>query len=195
MGRNSGWSEEMRKFATALLAVVAAAAFAVPSAVAQEEQAKEHAEEHAKEYTKEYAGEHAEKHGDMKAHTMKGTMTPPESETMDIMYEMSWGEDGPMGWIVAANPEGGEDTRIEMKAIKMEGDYLTYSFTPPDEETDFVVSCKLMKQDDGGFAGDCKNNKEEDRTGHMTVAPMKEMANPCAGEMEMKKKEKEPSSY
>jgi hypothetical protein len=68
----------------------------------------------------------------------------------------------------------------------MDGDYVNYSWSPPDE-ADLVISCSLMKQADGGFAGDCTDGGEEGRTGQMTIAPMEGMnpcaANPCAAEM------------
>ena len=141
----------MRKLVLTVITIAAMVAIAAPSASAQEKDA------HMK-------GEMAE------SHWMKGTMTPPEGEAMDIKYELKKGEDGMKGWIVG--DDDGEEVRIAMKDLKWEGDYMTYNWSPPDE-AGLVISCKLMKQDDGGFAGDCTDNQDESRTGQMTVAPMK----------------------
>jgi len=148
----------MRKLVMAVVALMVMAVIAAPSADAQE-------------------------YGDKaKSHWMKGTMTPPDQETMEIAYEMSWGDHGAKGWIVA-DGEDGEKVKIEMKDISMDGDYLNYTFTPPDN-ADLVVSCSLKKQSDGGFAGTCNDNEEDGRRGKMTMAPMGGMnpcaANPCA---------------
>jgi hypothetical protein len=151
----------MRKLVMAVVALMVMAVIAAPSADAQD-------------------------YGDKaKSHWMKGTMTPPDQETVDVAYEMSWGDDGAKGWIVA-DGEDGEKVKIEMKDISMDGDYFKYSFSPPDN-ADLVVSCSLKKQSDGGFAGKCNDNEENGRSGHMTMAPMGGMnpcgANPCAAKM------------
>jgi hypothetical protein len=115
-----------------------------------------------------------------KSHWMKGTMTPPGGEAIEIAYEVAMGEQGPKGWIVADGDDG-EKTKIAMKDLSMDGSYVNYNWSPPDNE-DVVISCSLRKQADGGFAGDCKDNEEDGRTGQMTIAPMEGM-NPCAAAM------------
>lgn len=152
----------MRKLVLAVAALFVTAAIAVPSADAQE-----------------YEKDHEKK---AKSHMMKGTMTGPEGDSHDVGYAISWGEEGAEGWIVAE--EDGEKYKIAMNDLTMDGDYITYNWSPPDE-ADLVISCNLQKQDDGGYAGDCTDNQEEGRTGQMTVAPMEAM-NPCSPE-EMKK--------
>ena len=151
----------MRKLVMAAVAMLVMAVVAAPSADAQE-------------------------YGDKaKSHWMKGTMTPPGAEAVEVAYEVAMGEYGPKGWIVA-DGEDGEKVKIEMKDLKMDGDYVSYSFSPPDADN-LVVSCSLKKQSDGGFAGNCKDNEDEGRMGQMTIAPMEGMnpcaANPCAAKM------------
>jgi len=152
----------MRKLVMATVAMLVMSSVAAPSTVAQE----------MKKMNK-------------KPHTMKGTMTAPGAEAVEIAYKVSMGEDGAMGWIVA-DGEDGEKVKIEMKDLSMDGDYVNYSWSPPDE-ADLVISCSLKKQADGGFAGDCTEIGEEGRTGQMTIAPMEGMnpcaANPCAAKM------------
>jgi len=150
----------MRKLVMAAVAMLVMSSVAAPSAVAQEM-----------------------KKMDKKSHTMKGTMTAPGEEAVEVAYKVTMGEDGAMGWIVA-DGEDGEKVKIEMKDLSMDGDYVNYSWSPPDE-ADLVISCSLKKQTDGGFAGDCTDSGEEGRTGQMTIAPMEGMnpcaANPCSG--------------
>lgn len=147
----------MRKLVMAAVALMLAGAIAAPTVVAQE------------------SG----------THWMKGTMTAPGQETVEVAYEMGKGDHGATGWIVADGDDG-EKVRIEMQDISMDGDYLNYSWSPPDE-ANLVISCSLKKQADGGFAGNCHDNRDESRTGQMTIAPMAGMnpcaANPCAADM------------
>ena len=67
-----------------------------------------------------------------KSHWLKGTMTPPGGETIEIAYEVAMGEQGPKGWIVADGDDG-EQMKIAMKDLSMDGDYVNYSWSPPDE--------------------------------------------------------------
>ena len=102
----------------------------------------------------------------MKSHMMKGTMTPPGQEAMDIGYKFTKGDEGLKGWIVGEAE--GEKYEIAMKDISWGEDYVSYSWSPPDEAS-LVISCNLKKQDDGGFAGDCTDGEE---IGQMTIAAM-----------------------
>jgi hypothetical protein len=159
----------MRKLFMAAVAMLVMSFVAAPSAVAQE--------------TEEAKKERAEKMEKMegkakKAHWMKGTMTAPGSEAVEIAYAVEKGEHGPKGWIVADGDDG-EKVKMEMKGLSMDGDYVNYNWSPPDEAS-LVITCSLKKQADGGFAGDCTDNQEEGRTGQMTIAPMEGM-NPCSG--------------
>ena len=147
----------MRKLVLAAVAMLVMSFVAAPSAVAQE--------------TKKM---------DKKSHWMKGTMTAPGAEAVEVAYEVAMGEYGAKGWIVT-DGEDGEKLKIEMKDLSMDDDYVNYSWSPPDN-ADLVISCSLKKQADGGFAGNCKDNEEEGRTGQMTIAPMEGM-NPCAAGM------------
>jgi len=156
----------MRKLLMAAVAMMLMAVVAAPSAVAQE----------AEKAAAEKKMEKAEKMS--KSRWMKGTMTPPDQESMDVAYEMTRGEDGMKGWIVAEGMEG-EKVKIEMKDLSMGADYVSYNWSPPDDAST-VISCNLEKQDDGGYAGDCTDSGEEGRTGQMTIAPMEKM-NPDAG--------------
>lgn len=161
----------MRKLGMALTAAFAMALLAAPAIQAQEpekEQAMDVEKKKAMEMEK--AHEHAHEH-EMKLKTLEGTMTPPDQETMEITYEMGWNEDGAKGWIVGTD-ESGEPMRHEMTDLVMEGDNLSYQFSP---DGTMIVSCTLTKQEDGGFAGDCTDDQAEGRTGKMTVAPPKEM--------------------
>ena len=162
----------MRKLVMAAVAMMLMAVVAAPSAVAQE------AEKAAAEKKMEKAEkmERAEKMS--KSRWMKGTMTPPDQEAMEIAYEMTRDEHGMKGWIVAEGMEG-EKVKIEMKDLSMGADYVSYNWSPPDD-ANTVISCNLEKQDDGGYAGDCTDSGEEGRTGQMTIAPMEEM-NPGTG--------------
>lgn len=152
----------MRKLVMAAVAMLVMSFVAAPSAVAQE----------MKRMEKE-------------SHWMKGTMTAPGDEAVEVAYEVAMGDMGAKGWIVA-DGEDGEKVKIEMKDLSMDGDHVNYSFSPPDA-ANLVVTCSLKKQSDGGFAGNCKDNEEEGRTGQMTIAPMEGMnpfaANPCAAKM------------
>jgi len=156
----------MRKLVMAAVAMLAMSFVAAPSAVAQEME-------------NPCAAKKMDKMGE-KAHWMKGTMTAPGSEAVEIAYAVEMGESGLTGWIVA-DGEDGEKVKMEMKDLSMDGDYVNYNWSPPDEAS-LVVTCSLKKQADGGFAGDCKDNQEEGRTGQMTIAPMEGM-NPCAAGM------------
>lgn len=170
----------MRKLVMAAIAMLVMAAVAAPSSVAQETEKAE-------------ATKKMEKMEKMKeqSHWMKGTMTPPGEEAMEIGYVLAKEESGPKGWIVVE--EDGEKTKMEMRDLSMDGDYVNYNWSPPDEAST-VITCSLKKQADGGFAGDCTDNQEEGRTGQMTMAPMEGM-NPCAAEMkEEKMKEMNPCS-
>ena len=114
-------------------------------------------------------------------------MTPPDQEAMEIAYVFAKEESGAKGWIIVE--EDGEKTKVEMRDLAMDGDYLNYNWSPPDDAST-VVTCSLKKQADGGYAGDCTDNQEEGRTGQMTMAPMD------SGDAEMKEKkmkEKKPS--
>ncbi len=165
----------MRKLVMAVVGLMVMAVVATPSAVAQDAE-------------KEYAADKTKKMEQMKerSHWMKGTMTPPGEEPMEIGYVLAKEESGPKGWIVVE--EDGEKTKVEMRDLSMDGDYVNYNWSPPDDAST-VITCSLKKQADGGFAGDCKDNQEEGRTGQMTMAPMDAM-NPCAAEMKtMKDKE------
>jgi len=152
----------MRKLVLAAVAMLVMSFVAAPSAVAQDMKKVE-----------------------KKSHWMKGTMTAPGEEAVQVAYEVAMGENGAKGWIVA-DGEDGEKVKIEMKDLSMDGNYVNYSWSPP-EEANLVISCSLKKQADGGFAGDCTDNQEEGRTGQMTIAPMEGMnpcaANPCAAKM------------
>jgi len=150
----------MRKLVMAAVAMLVMSFVAVPSAVAQETEKSDKMEKMEK-----------------KSRWMKGTMTSPGGEPVEIAYEMTRSENGRMGWIVAEGDDG-EKVKMEMKELSMEGDYLNYNWSPPGEAS-LVISCSLKKQAEGGFAGDCKDNQEEGRTGQMTIAPMEGM-NPCA---------------
>lgn len=151
----------MRKLVMAAVAMTVMAVVAAPSADAQEQ------------------GDKA------RSHWVKGTMTPPDQETVEIAYEMSRDDHGAKGWIVT-DGEDGEKVRIEMQDISMSGDYLNYTWSPPDN-ANLVISCSLKKQSDGGFAGKCNDNEDEGRSGQMTMAPMGGMnpcaANPCGAKM------------
>jgi hypothetical protein len=155
----------MKKLVMAAVAMMVLAVVAVPSAVAQETEKMDKTEK-------------MEKMG-QQSHMMKGTMTAPDEEAVEIGYVLAKGEYGPEGWIVVE--EDGEKTKIEMRDLSMDGDYVNYNWSPPDN-ADLVITCSLKKQSDGGFAGNCKDNEEERRTGQMTMAPMGEM-NPCAAQM------------
>jgi len=172
----------MKKLVMAAVAMLVMSLIAVPSAVAQE---AEKAEKAAKMEKMEKAEkmEKMEKDG----HWMKGTMIPPGEEAIEIAYVVQKGEYGPKGWIVA--DEDGEKIKIEMRDLSMDGDYINYNWSPPDEAS-LVITCSLKKQADGGFAGDCTDNGDEGNTGQMTVAPMDHGA---AGMKEKKMKEKKPS--
>lgn len=159
----------MRKLVMAATAAFAIGLVAVSSAEAQEQEAEAHGE----------MGKMAD------SHWMKGTMTPPDSESMDVKYELVKGDDGVKGWIVG--DDDGEEIRIAMKDLTWEGDYVSYNWSPPDQAS-LVISCKLMKQDDGAFAGDCTDNGAEGKTGQMTMAPMKAMDSDAAEKMEAQKK-------
>ncbi len=156
----------MRKLVMAAVAMLVMSFVAAPSAVAQET-------------VNPCAAKKMEKMG-KKSHWMKGTMTAPGEEAVEVAYEVAMGEYGAKGWIVT-DGEGGEKVKIEMKDLKMDGDYVNYSRSPPDN-ADLVISCSLKKQADGGFAGNCNDNEEAGRTGQMTIAPMEGM-NPCAAGM------------
>lgn len=158
----------MRQLVMAAVAMMVMTVVAAPSAVAQE------AEKAAKKMEKMEKMEQMEK-----SHWMKGTMTPPGQEAIEIAYEVTKGEYGPTGWIVTE--EDGEKIKIEMRDLSMDGDYINYNWSPPDEAS-LVITCSLEKQADGGFAGDCTDNGDEGKTGQMTVAPMAAM-NPCAADM------------
>ena len=147
----------MRKLVLAAVAMLVMSFVAAPSAVAQEM-----------------------KKMDKKSHWMQGTMIAPGAEAVEVAYEVAMGEYGAKGWIVT-DGEDGEKVKIEMKDLSMDGDYVNYSWSPPDN-ADLVISCSLKKQADGGFAGNCKDNEEDGRTGQMTIAPMEGM-NPCAAGM------------
>ncbi len=161
----------MRKLVLAAVAMLVMSFVAVPSAVAQET-------------VNPCAAKKMEKMG-QKSHWMKGTMTAPGAEAVEVAYEVAMGEYGAKGWIVTDGDDG-EKVKIEMKSLKMDGDYVNYSWSPADN-ADLVISCSLKKQADGGFAGNCKDNEEDGRTGQMTIAPMAGMnpcaANPCAAGM------------
>ena len=151
----------MRKLFMAAVAMLVMSFVAVPSAVAQETEKPDKMEKMEK-----------------KSRWMKGTMTPPGGEAMEVSYAFKRGEEGRQGWIVAEG-EDGEKIKVEMKDLSMDGDYLTYNWSP-EGEASLVISCSLEKQADGGFAGDCEDNQEDGRTGQMTIEPMEKM-NPCAG--------------
>jgi hypothetical protein len=153
----------MRKLVLAAVAMLVMSFVAAPSAVAQETKEKKEMKEMAK-----------------KSHWMKGTMTAPGGEAVEVAYAVEMGEHGPMGWIVSDGDDG-EKVKMEMKDLSMDGDYVNYKWSPPDEAS-LVITCSLKKQADGGFAGDCQDNQEEGRTGQMTIAPMEGM-NPCAAGM------------
>ena len=118
-----------------------------------------------------------------KSKWLKGTMTPPGGEVMEIGYKLMKGEDGMKGWIVGEAE--GEKYEIPMKDIEMTSDYVSYSWSPPDNAS-MVISCNLKKQDDGGYAGDCTDGED---TGQMSIAPMEaaehmekaKKMNPCSG--------------
>ena len=164
----------MRKLVMAAVAMLVMSFVAVPSAVAQE--------------TKEVKDKKETKQMKEKSHWMKGTMTAPGEEAVEVAYAVEMGDYGPKGWIVA-DGEDGEKVKIEMKDLSMDGDYVNYKWSPPDEAS-LVITCSLKKQADGGFAGDCNDNQEEGSTGQMTIAPMGDM-NPCAAEGMEKKEMKE----
>lgn len=149
----------MRKLVLAVVALVAMSLVTVPSALAQE------AEKADAEKKMEKAEKMEKKAGE--AHWMEGTMTPPDQESMDIEYAFKKTEDGPQGWIVV--DADGETTKVEMKDLTWDDDHVSYNWSPP-SDAGTVISCNLMKQDDGGWAGDCTDNGEEGRTGQMTIA-------------------------
>jgi hypothetical protein len=159
----------MRKLVLAALAMTMMAVVAAQPAVAQEMKKMEKTDKMEKmEKMKQ------------KSAMMKGTMTAPGEEAVEIAYEMAMGDGGAKGWIVADGDDG-EKVKMEMKDLSMDGDHVSYNWSPPDEAS-LVISCSLEKQADGGFAGDCKDNQDESRTGQMTIAPMEGM-NPCAAGM------------
>lgn len=173
----------MRKLVMAALALVAMSLVAVPSAMAQE------VEKAAAEKKMEQAEKKMEKAEKMETkaedvHWMKGTMAGPNSEARDIKYAFKKTDEGAMGWIVAENDEG-ETVKMEMRDLSWGEDQVTYHWSPP-EQDELVISCSLMKQDDGGYGGDCTDNQEEGRTGRMTMATMEKMEKP----EKMEKKEK-----
>ena len=151
----------MRNLVLAAVALVAMSIVTVPSAMAQEAE-KADAEKKAEKMEAKAKAQDV--------HWMKGTMTAPESDPVDISYAFKRTEEGRMGWIVAEDDEG-EKVKMEMRDLSWGDGQLTYNWSPPDEAS-LVVTCSLKKQADGGFAGDCKDNQEEGRTGQMTMAPM-----------------------
>ena len=155
----------MRQLVMAALALVAMSVVTAPSAMAQE------AEKAAAEKKMEKAAKMEAKAKDM--HWMKGTMTAPNAEPVDIQYAFQKTEEGPMGWIVAEDDEG-EKVKMEMRDLSWGDEGVTYSWSPPDQE-ELVITCSLMKHDDGGYGGDCTDNQEEGRTGQMTIAAMEKM--------------------
>jgi hypothetical protein len=159
----------MKKLLLGMTAMMVMAVVAAPSASAQEAEKAD-----AEKKMEKMEGEAKD------VHWMKGTMTPPDQETMDISYKVTKSEKGVKGWIVAE--ADGEKREIPMNDIKWGDDYVSYSWGMPDN-ADLVISCNLMKQDDGGYAGDCTDNAEDGRTGQMTIAPMetKEKKDETAG--------------
>ena len=63
---------------------------------------------------------------------------------------------------------------MEMRDLSWGDEGVTYNWSPPDQ-AELVISCSLMKHDDGGYGGDCTDNQEEGRTGQMTIAAMEKM--------------------
>ena len=151
----------MRNLVLAAIALVAMSLVTVPSAMAQE----------GEKADAEKKMEKAEKTEAKDVHWMKGTMTAPDSEPVDIEYAFKKTEEGAKGWIVAEDDEG-EKVKMEMRDLSWGDGQVTYNWSPPDQD-ELVISCSLTKQD-GGFAGDCTDNGEEGRTGHMTIAPMED---------------------
>ena len=161
----------MRKMVMAALAFVAMSLVTVPSAMAQEAEkaAAEKKMEQAKKMEKAEKMEAKAKD----VHWMKGTMAAPDSDPVDIQYAFKKTEEGPVGWIVAEDDEG-EQVKMEMRDLSWGDEGVTYNWSPPDQ-VELVVSCSLMKQDDGGYGGTCTDNQEEGRTGQMTMAAMEKM--------------------
>jgi len=105
-----------------------------------------------------------------KDHYHMGTITSPGQEwSMDIKYVMSMADGMHKGWIV---PDvNGESMKVEMMDIKMDGEVVSYSWSPPG--SDEIMSCELTAADEGGWAGDCIGN-EDGEGGQMTMGPMME---------------------
>lgn len=97
-----------------------------------------------------------------------GTMTPPNQETMDVKYVMSMVDGEHTAWIVTE--AWGEDVKIEMMDLQMNQGVVSYAWSPPD--SDVIISCELESVDDGGWAGDCISDDNDQDIGRMTMGPM-----------------------
>jgi hypothetical protein len=101
-------------------------------------------------------------------HVHHGTMTGPDGDSMDVIYEMSHTDDGVAGQFVVVAPDG-QEYRLEMHDLSVSKEMVTYYWTPPGG--DLMISCELASDDEGGWAGDCTDN-EDGETGQMSMGPM-----------------------
>ena len=90
-----------------------------------------------------------------------GTLTPPGGAVVPVTYEVS-DANGALS-IVMNNPQLGD---IEFNDARLEGDQLTFWFTPGTR-----VECTLTRKEDRSFDGGCSDGRGADGQGALTMTP------------------------
>lgn len=96
----------------------------------------------------------------LEAGTWTGTMTPPGNPTVDVTFAVSY-ENGNLA-IVLSVPQA--NMTAPFHDVELEDDALSFWWEPG-----VRVDCKLTRQDDGSFAGDCSDGGGG--TGQLTMVP------------------------
>ena len=92
--------------------------------------------------------------------TWTGTMSPPGGGSLAVSYEVDV-SDGALSIVMSANGQS-----LSLNEVALDGDALTFWWEPGTR-----VNCRLLRREDGSFAGTCSEGTGADGEGTLTMVP------------------------